>query len=166
MSWTLISNISAITTCTAFILYLIGHIWAIHISKNKILEKIEFEYCAYVDLDKCFNLAGEYGQIFSVYSPEGIRNIKIYEATLSSENINAFTKGNMLKEIKDLAPNKKQYIRAEFSDLGSNFYMEIERADYIKTSFVVTQSGKDGSLIQSQYKSKMTFTSWIYYLCK
>ena len=166
MDWNTIANISALATCTTFILYIIGHIWTIHISKNKIFEKFEFEECQNVDYDECIDFATKCGRTFSISSPEGINSIKIYEAKISENLKELFSKGNLLRTINDIKPNQKVYIRAEFSDFGSNIYLEIKRADYIKTSFVVADNGKDGRFAQENYKSQMTITSWIYYLCK
>lgn len=166
MNWQTISNMSAIFTCIVFGFYLIGHGWTIHISKNKIFEQFKFESFDEIDTDECFNIAGEYGRVFSVSSPEGIRKLKIYDAQLHDGKPHLFTKGKLLKSFGNLKPNQKQYIRADFTDLGSNVYLEIERVDYIKTSFVVASSGKDGGFIQSQYESKMTLLAWLYYLCK
>lgn len=166
MNWPLISNISAIVTCTAFILYLIGHIWSIHISKNKIFEKFEF-INEDIDNVECIDFGEEeYGQIFSVSSPEGMKNVKIFEAEQKNDNNFEIVKGKLLKEIKNIKPNQKIYIRAYFTDISSNIYLEIERTDYIKTSFLVADSGKDGSFQQVNYNSRMTFMSWLYYLCK
>lgn len=166
MNWLLISNISAIVTCTAFILYLIGHIWAIHISKNKIFEKFEFVNEKDIDNIEYIDFAEEYGQIFSVSSPEGIRSIRIFEAQQKSNDCFAMDKRRLLKEVKNVKPNQKIYIRANFTDISSNIYLEIKRSDYIKISFLVADSGKDGSFEQINYNSKMTFISWLYYLCK
>ena len=165
MNWSLISNISAIVTCIAFVLYVIGHIWSIHISKNKIFEKFEFinediDDVEYIDFGK-----KEYGRIFSVSSPEGIKSIKIFKAQHQGEDF-VTNKGKLLKEVKNIKPNQKVYIRANFTDVSSNIYLEIQRADYIKTSFLVADSGKDGSFQQVNYTNKMTFMSWLYYLCK
>ena len=166
MNWTLISNISAIVTCTAFILYLIGHIWAVHISKNKIFEKFEFVNEKDIDNIEYVDFAEEYGRIFSVSSPEGIRNIKIFETQQNHDDCFEMNKGRLLKEVKNVKPNQKTYIRANFTDISSNIYLEIKRSDYIKISFLVSDSGKDGSFEQVNYNSKMTFMSWLYYLCK
>ena len=165
MNWSLISNISAIVTCVAFVLYIIGHIWSIHISKNKIFEKFEFENEEEMNGIEYINFAKKYGRIFSVSSPEGIKSIKIFKAQQQGEDF-VTDKGKLLKEVKNIKPNQKVYIRANFTDVSSNIYLEIQRADYIKTSFLVADSGKDGSFQQVNYTNKMTFVSWLYYLCK
>ena len=37
--WSIISNISSIVTCIAFLLYLAGHIWIVIKNKDNIYEK-------------------------------------------------------------------------------------------------------------------------------
>lgn len=166
MGWECITNIASIVTCIAFILYLVGHIWSIGVSKNKIFEKFEFEN---EDLElspnEYFDFAGEYGQLFSVSSPEGIREVKFYSIDVDGVKDGLIKPDKMLKRIKKIKPNQKVYARAELHDTGSNLYLEIKRNDYIKISFMVADSGKDGSFVMNNYKEKMTFLSWLYYLC-
>ena len=166
--WQIISNISAIFTCIMFIAYIIGHIWTIYIQKEAIFEKIDFENFdnEVVDIDYIdFTNNSESGQIFSISSPLGIRRISIYSVERDENSKLEFKRGKLLKSIKNISQNKKAYFKTELFDCSPSLYIEIQRADYIITSYAITDSGRDGSLVQLDYKSKMTLKSWLYYLC-
>ena len=167
--WESISNVSGLITCILFIAYIIGHIWAIHISRNEIIEDITFERVDELenieDLD-IIDLAGENGKIFSIVSPKGIRNLKVFGVELDKNSKDIFVKGDFIKELNDIKAKEKVYFKGEFLWYPSNIYIEFERIDYIKVSLIVGESGKDGSATCWGYKTKMGFKSWLYYLCK
>ena len=168
--WEIITNISSVFTCILFIMYIIGHIWIIYISKDKIFEKLEFEYIEDKDYEKYqenyfIDLAGEYGSLFSISSPEGIKKIKVFGVDRIEEPEIEYIKGHFIEEFSNIKPNEKVYFRGYFSDFSSNISLEIERGDYIKTFFIVSESERNGEIYQMNQKSKMTFKSWIYYLC-
>lgn len=167
--WETISNVSGLITCILFIAYIIGHIWTIFIQKEAIFEKINFENFddEYIDIDYIdFTNNSEYGQIFSISSPLGINRVSIYSVERDENNELEFKMGKLLKTISHIAQNDKLYIKTELFDCFPSLYIEIQRADYIITSYAITDSGRDGSLIQLDYKVKMTLKSWLYYLCK
>lgn len=164
--WETISNVSGLITCILFIAYIIGHIWTIYISKNAIFEKFEFENITDDDDIDYIDLGGEYGSIFSISSPNGIREVKIFGVDLDENSEEFFIKGDFIKKIENIKPNEKLYIKAQFMDFSSNIYLEVQRTDYIKFCFIVADSGRDGSFVQKNLKIKMPFKSWLYYLCK
>ena len=171
MIWTIIANFSAFVTLISFILYIIGRIWTINISKNIILETFKFEKIKDDTTIEYINLAGKYGRVFSISSPEGIKEIKVFKINLNQETFTAegnisFSKEKIIKNLKNINPNKKIYIRGQFNDLCSNVYLEIERMDYIKTSFIVADNGKNDEFEKLNYNYTIPIKSWIYYLCK
>ena len=83
MIWTIIANFSAFVTLISFILYIIGRIWTINISKNIILETFKFEKIKDDTTIEYINLAGKYGRVFSISSPEGIKEIKVFKINLN-----------------------------------------------------------------------------------
>ena len=80
--WQIISNISSIITCTLFILYIIGHIWKVFVTKNTRYEKFKVvPFNSDFDIDDTDNVViiDDIGEEFSISSPYGIKNIEIYK---------------------------------------------------------------------------------------
>lgn len=152
-----------------FVAYMIGHIWTIFIQKEAIFEKISFEnFDENMDID-CIDFTNnsDFGQIFSISSPLGIRKVSFFSVDRNEDEDFQFDfkKGKLLKTIKNIQQNDKLYAKTELFDCFPSLYIEIQRADYIIISYAITDSGRDGSLVQLDYKCKMTLKSWIYYLC-
>lgn len=57
------------------------------------------------------------------------------------------------------------YACVNIPDVCANIGVEIEKTDYIKISFGVADSGRNGELVKENYKCKLTLRSIIYYLC-
>lgn len=165
--WQIISNISAVVTLVLFVLYMIGHWWSIKISKKLLYEKFEIENLSNEELDEVDTLIdlGQSGdEVFSVSSPNGIRKISVYDVEYDYAN-NKFINKNLLKELTDINVDEKVYVRTCIPEGAPNKYIEVEKCDYIKIGFALATSGKNGKLVKVDYKCKMTFKSWIYYLC-
>lgn len=167
--WEVISNVSALITCVLFIAYIIGHLWVIYISRNEIVEKIEFEDIEDISIleDKDYiELGGEHGRIFSISSPKGIKKLKVFGVNRDESLKKPFIKGEFINEINNIRANEKVYFKGEFLWYNSNIYLEFERSDYIIVSLIVGESGKDGTATCFLYDTKMTLKSFLYYLCK
>ncbi len=164
--WQIISYISSIVTLLLFITYLIGHIWKIKQIKNTLSEQYKFE-SDFDDenppLDNYFDLSGGVGQVFSVCSPNGFKQIIFYETKYNDKN--ELIKGNLSHSITNIGPNEKVYAKINVPDTCEGCFVEIIKNDGIKISFGIADSGYDGSLVKTKYKFKMTLKSWIYYLC-
>lgn len=162
----ILSFVSSIITLFLFLVYIIGRIWSVY---NAV--KISYgvgkigsdDACDDDDVD--YNFAGKYGIVFSLSASVGIRSIKFYNVERVFQK-HDFARGQLLAKHGFLQPNEKIYIRTEFMDVGSNLWVELERFDYIKEVFVAGDSGKDSSFVKWDMGSKMTFKSWIYYLCQ
>lgn len=167
-----VSNISAIVTCFLFILYIIGHIWKISITKNKKFEKFQIQ--EFNDLDEDDEMEGydnilmvdNIGEVFSLSSSYGIRSIKVYEVSCEFENNDLKIKSKNLKiTYPNLDTNESLYIKCDLGEIMPKIQFEIERTDYTKVTFFVAVSGKTGNVISFGYSFKMTLKSFLYYLC-
>ena len=169
-----ISNISAIVTCILFILYIIGRIWKAVVTMQSKYEKFQVQPLETNDIEKFDNIIriNEVGQIFSLSSIYGIRNINIYEVLydLNKSGNDLLKSKKLLKTYKNLNVNEELYIQADLGEYVPRIQFEIERVDYTKVKFDLTTSGRTGNIITDNFISKnygfnMTFKSLLYYLC-
>lgn len=168
--WQIISNISSIITCALFILYVIGHIWKVFVTKNTKYEKFKvIPFNSDFDIDDNDNVViiDNIGDEFSISSHYGIRNIEIYKVTYEiSDNGSLSLISKELKSIyKDLNINDTLYIRCDLGECVPTTQIAIERMDYTKVTFELYSSGKTGNILVTNYNFKMTVRSFIYYLC-
>ena len=80
--WSIISNISSIVTCIAFLLYLAGHIWIVIKNKDNIYEKFSvIPYDSNIDIENEDNvlIVDSVGCEFSIESNYGINSVNIYK---------------------------------------------------------------------------------------
>ena len=80
--WTIISNVSSIVTCVAFLLYLAGHIWVVLKNKHTIYEKFTvIPYDSKINIEEEDNtlIVDDNGCEFVLESEYGISNINIYK---------------------------------------------------------------------------------------
>ena len=166
----LVSNLASILTCITFMLYIIGKMIAISNCKYKILE--EYEFCKDDDIDSRYLIDtapdSKYKTILKIKSKHGIKKIKVYGIDRTdwvSEDGYPFRKGDLIGELKNIREDSAAYVGVELYDIGSTAYVEITRGDSVINSFIIADSGRDGSFVASHRKSKMTVGSWIYYLC-
>ena len=78
----IISNISSIVTCVAFLLYLAGHIWVVVKNKHTIYEKITvLPYDSKIDIEDedNFLVVDANGCEFTLQSDYGINSLKVYK---------------------------------------------------------------------------------------
>lgn len=163
--WNYIGDISAVVTLILFVLYVIGHVWKIIIIKYTLQEKFEFvELTERIRNSKFFaRELGESGQEFAVSSPNGIRRIEFYKIIRDNELREKSRK--TIATYEKIEPNQKVYACVNIPDVCANIGVEIEKTDYIKISFGVADSGRNGELVKENYKCKLTLRSIIYYLC-
>ena len=167
--WTIISNISSIVTCVAFMLYLIGHIWVIIKNRNNIYEKfsiIPLEYEINIEDQNNFLIVDDIGSEFSLESNYGINKIKIYRICYQQKRNGKlkYYKKNLLKTFNKL--NKgKLYIRCDLGECVPITRFVITRSDCTKIAFDLYQSGKTGEIITDHYTYKLTLTGLLYHLC-
>lgn len=164
-----VSNISAIVTCFLFVLYIIGHIWKIFITKNKKYERFQIQELddpnEMEDYDNIL-MVDDIGEFFSLSSSYGIKNIKVYEVLCEFENDDIKIMSQNLKiTYANLDENETLYIRCDLGEVMPKIQFEIERADYTKVTFFLVTSGKTGNILATDYSFKMTIKSFLYYLC-
>ncbi len=173
--WQTISNVSAVVTCFLFILYIIGHIWKVIITRQTRFEKFQIQRFESEDEmaehDKVLIL-DRVGEVFSLSSEYGIRNVTVYHVEYDFDNEGKpYLKSKRVKDTYGkLGVNEQLFIRCNLGEVMSIIQFEIERADYTKVTFDVTTSGKTGNIIinnilDKNYKFQMTFKSFLYYLC-
>ena len=170
--WQTISNISAIVTCFLFILYIVGHIWKVIVTRQTKYEKFEVQRFENDDEYDNVLILDEVGATFSLSSVYGIRNIKIYNVEYNyDDNGNIFLKSKELRTTyENLNVNEELYIKCNLGEFVPIVQFEIERADYTKVTFDLIENGKTGNIltgniISKNYGFKMTFKSFLYYLC-
>lgn len=167
LEWISFENLGMWITFISFALYMMGRVWAIHSAKHDILTEIQFENEDVIDIDSNWYIdvsKDENGGVFSISCPHGILGGSLYKAYLNDDF--TLSKKEKIKDIPYVPKNKKLYIRATFFDFHSNVFVDIERFDYAKTSFMVNNSNRNGELELLEQKTQMTLKSWIYYLCK
>lgn len=167
--WQIISNVSSIVTCLLFVLYVIGHIWKVIVTKNMRYEKFKvLPYDSSIDIDDYDNtiLIDDIGEQFSISSSYGIRNINIYKVncTINDDGSTTLVSKELKSTYRGLNINDTLYVRCDLGELIPTTQIEIERMDYTKVTFELFTSGKTGNILVSNYQFKMTLKSFIYYL--
>lgn len=168
--WDIISNVSSIITCALFVLYVIGHVWKVIVTKNTRYEKFKVvPYNSDFNIDDNDNVViiDNIGEEFAISSVYGIRNIEIYKVNYEpSDNGSLSLISKELKSAyKGLNINDTLYVRCDLGECVPTTQITIERMDYTKVTFELYSSGKTGSILASNYNFKMTIRSLIYYLC-
>ena len=167
--WGIISNISSIVTCIAFLLYLAGHIWAVLKNKDNIYEKFSVvPYDSNIDIENEDNvlIVDDIGCEFFVESNYGINNVNIYKINYGfDESGNQhFISKQLVKTFKDLITDKL-FIRCDLGEVVQTTQIEIKRSDYTVITFDLYESGKNGHVVIGNYKCKLTFKGLLYHLC-
>ena len=165
--WNIISNVSSIVTCTLFILYIIGHIWKIIVTKNTRYEKFKvlpFDSDNNIENEDNVIIIDDIGPEFCISSPYGIRTIEIYKV-IYDNNVSSIVSKDLKASHKDLNVNDTLYVRCDLGEVVPTTQITIERMDYTKVTFEIYLSGKNGNIIVDKYKFQMTIQSLIYYLC-
>lgn len=167
--WQVISNISSIVTCVAFILFLVGHIWVVLKNKYTIYEKFTVvPYDSNIDIEDEDNtlIVDDNGCEFSIESDYGISEIKIYKVDYDiNSNGSLHSDNRKLKSTFNNLQKEKLYIRCDLGECIPTTQFEIKRSDYAIINFDLYESGKNGHLITCNYKYKMTLKSLLYHLC-
>lgn len=167
--WQVISNISSIVTCIAFILYLAGHIWAVLKNKYTIYEKFTvIPYNSDIDIEDEDNtlIVDDNGCEFSIESEYGITNINIYKVDYAINNDGTLCLNNrkLISSFNHLR-KEKLFIRCDLGEVIPTTQLEIKRSDYTVITFDLYESGKNGHIITCNYKYKLTFKGFLYHLC-
>lgn len=168
--WQIISNISSIVTCTLFVLYMIGHIWKVFVTKNTRYEKFKIlPYNSGFDIEDTDHviIIDHAGEEFSISSAYGIRAIKIYKVNYEFDDSGSITltSKELKSNYKNLNINETLYVRCNLGETIPTTQITIERTDYTKVTFELYTSGKTGNILVDNYNFKMTMRSLIYYLC-
>ena len=69
------------------------------------------------------------------------------------------------QEYKKVGYSEKVFAKIDIPDSLPRIWVEIQKNDYVKIQFGISDSGKDGSLEKYDYKCKLTFMSFLYYIC-
>ena len=167
--WDIISNISSIVTCVAFLLYIAGHIWVIIKNKNTIYEKLTvLPYDSKIEIEDedNFLIVDTNGCEFTIQSDYGINSLKVYKVAYRYSEDDKLEQ--ISKEFKDSFDNlnkEKLYIRCDLGECFPSTQFEITRADYTTITFDLVESGKNGHIIVCNPKVKLTLKGLIYHLC-
>ncbi|MGM9651025.1 MAG: hypothetical protein ACI3VX_03680 [Faecousia sp.] len=167
--WAIISNISSIVTCIAFLLYLAGHIWTVVKSKDNIYEKFSVVPCdSNTDIENEDNvlLVDSVGCEFFIESNYGINNVKIYkiDSNFEDDGTTKIISKHFVKTFKDLKTDKL-FIRCDLGEVVQTTQIEIERSDYTVITFDLYESGENGQVVIGNYKYKLTVRGFLYHLC-
>lgn len=167
--WTIISNVSSIVTCVAFLLYLAGHIWVVLKNKHTIYEKFTvIPYDSKIDIEDEDNtlIVDDNGCEFVLESEYGISNINIYKVDydINSDGTLKLTSRKQKSSFSNLK-QEKLFIRCDLGEFIPTTQFEIKRSDYAIITFDIYESGKNGNIIVCNYKYKMTLKSFLYHLC-
>lgn len=167
--WEIISNISSIVTCVAFLLYLAGHIWVVLKNKHNIYEKfslILFDDDTDIENEDNVLIVDTNGSEFSLESHYGITNIKIYRVDYSIQNDGKLSlNSKTLKATFDNLDKDKLFLRCDLGEFVPITQFEIRRSDYTIITFDVYENGKNGHITTCNYKYKLTFKGFLYHLC-
>ena len=165
--WDLISNIASIVTCVAFILYLVGHVWAVWKNGHTRHEKVTvvpFASQEDIEDEDAFLEIDEIGSQFTLQSDYGIKSLKVYKYDQNEdETLNLASK--KLKGSFENLQTDTLYIRCDLGEVVPPVVFEVEREDYTTISFSVMESGKNGHVLARDYKFTMTFKGFLYHLC-
>ena len=167
--WDIISNISSIVTCVAFLLYLAGHIWVVVKNKHTLYEKLTvLPYDSKIDIEEEDNtlIVDDNGCEFVLESEYGISDINIYKVDydINSAGTLKLTSRKQKSSFSNLK-QEKLFIRCDLGEFIPTTQFEIKRSDYAVITFDIYESGKNGHIIVCNYKYKMTFKSFLYHLC-
>lgn len=145
--WNIISNISSIVTCVAFLLYLTGHIWIIFKNRHTIYEK--FEVIPY-DSDRTIEnedntlLIDDDGSKFILQSEYGINSVNIYKVDYNVDRKGLHLISRTLKASFNNLNKEKLFIRCELGECIPTTQFEIKREDYTVITFNIYESGING----------------------
>ena len=167
--WQIISNISSIVTCLAFLLYLAGHAWVVIKNKHTLYEKLSV-----IPFDSKFDIWDEdnvlildtNGTEFTLQSDYGIDNLDIYkvEYNINPDGTLQLVSKTLKSSYKNLKKDKL-YVRCNLGEILPTTHFEIRRSDYTTISFDLVESGKNGHIIASNLKSKLAFKGFLFHLC-
>lgn len=115
--WDIISNISSIITCVAFLLYLAGHIWVVVKNKHTLYEKLTvlpYDSKKYIEAEDNFLVVDTNGCEFTLQSDYGIISLKVYKVDNYINEDGTFnpTSKKLKGSFKNLKKDKL-YIRCE-----------------------------------------------------
>lgn len=167
--WNIISNISSIVTCVAFLLYLTGHIWVVFKNKHTIYEKftvIPYDSDIAIEDEDNTLIVDDNGCEFILESEYGINNINIYKVNYDiTNNGTLHLNSRTLKSTFSNLKTEKLFIRCDLGEFIPTTQFEIKRADYAEITFDIYESGKNGHIVVCNYKFKMNLKSFLYHLC-
>lgn len=166
--WQIISNISSIITCFLFLVFIFGRIWKISVTnfiKYENFKVIPYSSDINIEEEDDFIKVDDYGDKFYITSQYGIRNIKIFKVSYKINNDGSLTLVSREEKSHygELNVNDKLYIQCNLGESTPNTQIEIERVDYVKVTFEIVSSGKNGNILINKYHAKTTLKSILYY---
>lgn len=166
---------SSIATLFLFVLYIYGRLWRISLilnSKFDIIENTFFSTDERIQLQDKENFIEIPG---NTVDPDDLSifklttSVKIRKITLLKLQNDGSEDGNNFEqllqyELSNLEPNTPIYIAMEPSETEPCHFFEFEYIDYSKTSYFISENRRDGSVDKSNYKSKASLKTYLYYL--
>lgn len=167
--WNVISNVSSIVTCVAFLLYLAGHIWIVVKNRHALYEKLTvlpFDSKLDIEDEDIFLDVDTNGCEFTLQSDYGINSLKVYKIdNVKKENGTFNPISKQLKGSFENLKKDKLYIRCDLGETIPTTQFEIRRDDYTIITFDLVVSGKNGHIIACNFKPKLTVKGFLYHLC-
>ena len=162
----MISLIASLMTIFLFIGYIIGRIWTIKENVQYSFEQIEIvggavDGCIH-DYENDFMFETDCPTVVRVISSMAYKTFSVSE--IDFDNDREIVLGKK-KEITrhDIPINTPLYLIIKFVDLYPLFQIEFERADGVKGSFLVEDSGRTGEIVRRDYRLEHTWKSRLYY---
>lgn len=162
-TWNLIGNLSAIATLILFVMYFIGRLWNIRISKKNLYEKIKIVSADEVGINEIHHINGN--EILKITSECYLNWIKIYTLDYKNGEIAKPVK-KVLKTMRDINRNDSVFLEVNVPEGIPNTMIRYQRYDYIVGEFTVYYDGKGNGYSSRNYKFRTPIKSYVYYMFK
>lgn len=169
--WNLISNTASILTCILFVFYLIGRLWSAIISCKTRYEKFQIIPHHSPKILQGFDhevMIDTIGSIVEITSLTEIKKISFYRVSCSVNDCGSLETQEkaLVASYNNLHLHDKLYVTIDLGCIFPSTYIEIERQDYTKASFILGNSGKTENSIVHNYQYHLTLKGILYYLLK
>lgn len=163
----IIGNISSFATLITFIIYLIGKVIRIKISKKLRYENIEVYYNPYVPNSNIkiveeYNIGSTNTEKLIVSSLVPLNWVKVYEYEFDDKK-DEFKKGKLIEKHGYLRAGHAIQINTYLSCGVPAYILDFERYDYLRGSVCFAENGKNGILEECVTMSH-TLRSYLYYV--
>ena len=155
---------SLIMSTITFVLvtvFFAGKVW--RVSQSQKTPRAHYVFMPESESDKVgfvVDLSNGDGDVFSVCSEDGMKSITVHKTLFDN---GSSKKARISYVMEGIDPKEEIRFRVKSSEDGNACLVKILKNDYTKVSFKVTKS--DGVLVQSECKVKMTWKSWLFYVC-